>query len=323
MRIILSEETKPRPPSEQKDPEAEKKPAPQPVAPSRPAVPVQAAAPPRPVVPPRPPAPSVPPPAQPPRGTGRRTFIKALVAVSAVLAIVPFVPWGDFLLSSVSSSGTVQRQKAVLDLDTANNKNANGAAAGRTVNVNDLTSFPPNGSWLITFPTSGDLTVDSQNPDTFQKYQLVRLPQELGGASKSAADFVAYSKVCVHLWCSPNYNPTETNNPNEFGYKSPSSGALTHEQYECPCHGSIYQLPTKDAQGDLVDGGKAVAGPAALQAFPTNAIPMLTLTADPNGDLYIEPPKTDVEHNGVLGYGRDYASYQNYILPVAQGKIKP
>jgi len=307
----MAEDSKHKPPSQQRDSEEEKKPVGPAATPPRPAVPPV----PRPAaVPPRPPTP--PPqllPSQPPKSKGRRTFIKALVAVSAVLAAIPFVPWGDFLLSSVSTSGAYKRQKAVLDLNTATNKNTNGAVAGKSVNVNDLASFPPNGTWLITFPSSGDLTVDSQNPDTFQKYQLVRLPQELGGGSKSAADFVAFSKVCVHLWCSPNYNPTQTKNPNEFGYKAPGQNVTTHQQYECPCHGSIYELPD----------GKAIAGPASLQAFPTNAIPVLTLTADSNGDLYIEPPVADIEHNGVLGYGRDYASYQNYILPVAQGKIKP
>ena len=266
----MAEDTKDKPPSQQNASEAEKKP-------------------------PAPPAPAAP--AQPPKSTGRRTFIKALAAVSAVLAVVPFVPWGDFLLSSVSSSGSYKRQPAVLDLNTPTNHNANGAVAGKQVNVNDLTSFPPNGSWLLTYPSSGDVTIDSQIPDTFQKFGLIRLPN---GTSKTAADFVAFSKVCVHLWCSPNYDPEHTTKP-------------TDETYQCPCHGSIYEVPD----------GKAIAGPASIQAFPTNAIPMLTLTADSKGDLYIEPPIFDVGHNGVIGYGRDYASYENYILPVAQGKIKP
>jgi rieske iron-sulfur protein len=223
-----------------------------------------------------------------------------------VLAVVPFVPWGNFLLSSVTSSGAYKRLQAQTD-----NITANGLGAGKVINVNDLTTFPPNSSWLVTYPSSGDNSLDSQNPDTFLKFQIIRLPTELGGSNKSATAFVAYSKVCVHLWCSPNYDPQKSTNP-------------TYETYQCPCHGSIYQLPTKDPKtGDLVDAGKAIAGPASLQAFPTNAIPMLTLTADPNGDLYIEPPRFDVEHNGVLGYGRDYASYQNYILPVAEGTQSP
>ena len=237
--------------------------------------------------------------------------------MSAILAVVPFVPWESFLLSSVSSRGALQRQKAVLDLNTTTNNNANGAVAGKTVNVNDLNSFPPNSSWLLTYPSSGDVTVDSDSPDTFQKFGLIRLPSELGGSDKAASAFVAYSKVCVHLWCSPNYDP-EIDKATGKRSTDPSN-----ETYQCPCHGSIYQLPTKDPQGNLVDAGKAIAGPAALQAPPTNAIPMLTLTADSNGDLWIEVPKWDTDHNGVVGYGRNYASYQDYILPVAEGKQQP
>ena len=223
-----------------------------------------------------------------------------------MLSIVPFVPWGDFLLSSVSTTGAYKRQKVTLDLNTPTNKSVNGAAAGRSVNVNDLASFPANGSWLFTYPSSGDVTIDSQNPDTFQKFGLIRLPK---GTGKTAADFVAFSKVCVHLWCSPSYDPQK-------------GTTATDETYQCPCHGSIYEVPD----------GKAIAGPASLQAFPTNAIPMLTLSADSNGDLYVGyvdkdgkdvPPVFDVEHCGVIGYGRDSSSYQNYILPVAQGKAPP
>jgi rieske iron-sulfur protein len=221
-----------------------------------------------------------------------------LFVVGAILSVIPFVPWGSFLSSSVSTSGSYKRQQVVLDQNTPSNRNANGGVAGKTVNVNDLSSFPPNSSWLITYPSSGDPTVDSQNIDTFVKFSLIRLPSELGGSDKSAAAFVAFSKVCVHLWCSPNYDPEGTSNKSD-------------ETYQCPCHGSIYEVPD----------GLSIAGPASQQAYPTNAIPMLTLTADSNGDLYIEPPVWDVNHNGIIGYGRDYQSYQSYILPAAQGKV--
>lgn len=226
--------------------------------------------------------------------------MKALFAVGAILSIVPFVPWGSFLTSSVTTgtTKTFLLQKARVD---ENSKY--GAASGKLVNVNDLTTFPANNHWVITYPTSGDPTIDSQNPDTFLKYELIRLPESLGGASKKATDFVAFSKVCVHLWCSPNYNPN-----------------AGHEQYECPCHGSIYEVPD----------GKAVAGPASVQGFPANAIPMLTLQADSSGQLYVVSPNRDptkpfgsdqvdpIEANGELGYGRDYASYESFIKPIGE-----
>ncbi|MDV3293805.1 MAG: Rieske 2Fe-2S domain-containing protein, partial [Nitrososphaerales archaeon] len=226
---------------------------------------------------------------QPPKSSGRRNFVKAVLAVGAILSIAPFVPWGTFLTSSVGSTGAYKRQKVVVD-----NNSKYGSAAGKTVNVNDLGTFPPDSHWVLTYPSSGNLTEDTDNPDTFVKFELIRLPagSTFGGDAKDATAFVALSKVCVHLWCSPNYNP-----------------AVGHEQYECPCHGSIYEIPD----------GRAVDGPASQQPPPTNAIPMLTLTADSDGTLNIEPPVWDVEHNGVIGYGRNYRSYDTYIKLAGTG----
>ena len=64
-------------------------------------------------VPPSPVPPSRP---QVPRTSGRRTFLKALLAVGAVLSIIPFVPWGTFLSSSVESGSSkpVLLQKLVI-----------------------------------------------------------------------------------------------------------------------------------------------------------------------------------------------------------------
>ena len=235
-------------------------------------------------------SPSRPPGQAPPKSVARRNFVKVVVTIGAILSLAPYVPWGEFLSSSVSGTGRYEKQKVVPDNDAS----VNGAAAGRAVNVKDLSTFPPNAKWKITYPSSGNPTVDANNPDTFVKWELIRLPVEIGGDKTDAAAFVALSKVCVHLWCSPNYNPTQTKNPNENGYQPPGGSAKTHEQYECPCHGSTYRVPD----------GLAVAGPAAIQPAPTNAIPMLTLSVDSDGFLYIEKPVWDVSGNGVIGYGR-------------------
>ena len=48
----------------------------------------------------------------------------------------------------------------------------------------------------------------------------------------------------------------------------------------------------------------ATLGPAAVQPAPTNAIPLLTLATDSAGNLQVVPPIWDVDHNGVIGYGR-------------------
>src|SRR5271169_2392626 len=232
-----------------------------------------------------PPAPPSPPPrpAAAPAKKSRRGFLKLIAVVGGLLALAPWVPFGTFLSSSASGSSTASgNQTIVLDENTLEN----GKASGKTVNVNDLTTFPANSTWVMTYPSSGSPSIDGQNPNTFVKFALIRLPTELGGSNTDASAFVAFSKVCVHLWCSPNYNP------------SPS-----HELYECPCHGSGYSV---GVGGHAV--GEALIGPAAVQPAPTNAIPLLTLAADSSGNLQVIPPVWDIDHNGVIGYGRNIGS---------------
>ncbi len=297
----MVDDSKEKPSSQKNSSETEKKPVASAPEPPKPAV---APAPPRPPIPQA--RPAVPPPVpaakpQQPQGSGRRGFLKALLVIGAVLSVIPFVPWGSFLSSTVTGSGKKYLlQKVVIDDLTKY-----GAAAGQEVDVNDLSTFPANGHWVITYPTSGDPKIDAENVDTFQKYELIRLPGD-AGSTKSATDFVAFSKVCVHLWCSPNYVP-----------------AAGSQQYVCPCHGSTYRIPD----------GKAVAGPAFLQPAPTNAIPMITLQADSSGNLYAYYPNYDpatkqpvadpIAADGELGYGRDYNSYANFIKPSAQLPADP
>ncbi|MCS7095072.1 MAG: Rieske 2Fe-2S domain-containing protein [Thaumarchaeota archaeon] len=82
----------------------------------------------------------------------------------------------------------------------------------------------------------------------------------------------AYSRVCVHLWCLPIYVPER--------------GELI-----CPCHGSIYKE----------EDGVAIAGPAAFQPYPTNALPMMSIEVDEKGDIYA----TGVV-DGRVGLGREW-----------------
>jgi Rieske Fe-S protein len=203
---------------------------------------------------------------------GRRRFLTLLFIVGSVLSLTPFVPYGQFMSASLQGASKAAKQKVVID-----NTSAYGNAAGKPVNVKDLRTFPSNSNWVITYPSSGDATLDSQNANTFVKFELIRLPDALGGGKPDASAFVAFSKLCVHLWCSPNYNPA-------------------HQLYECPCHGSAYEVKAPV--------GLAVLGPASIQPAPTNAIPILKLSSDSAGQLYIEPPIWDINDNGVLGYGR-------------------
>ena len=48
----------------------------------------------------------------------------------------------------------------------------------------------------------------------------------------------------------------------------------------------------------------AFAGPASLQAAPSDTLPELYMEADSDGYLYILPPTWGPNKNGVIGYGR-------------------
>lgn len=142
---------------------------------------------------------------------------------------------------------------------------------GTHANVN---TFPINYAEVITYPSTGDPVLDQE---AFRKWQLIRLPEEFGGSTNDVSAFRVYSNVCLHLWCLWKYYP-------EIGKR----------RGECPCHASTYDPLT----------GKAIGGPAALQAAPSNVLPKLDLEADSQGYLYILPPKFDTSANGVVGYGR-------------------
>jgi Rieske Fe-S protein len=217
----------------------------------------------------------------------RRRFIKTILLLGA------FAAFGGYFLSKyipALQTGPLAYPRQIVRVDDLSRF---GTAAGMPVKISDLTTFPPNSNWVITYPSTGDPKADAALPDTFRKFELIRLPVELGGDKLEASSFVAFSKVCVHLECSPNYNPSQNVNPSENGYEV-RPGYSGHQNFECPCHGSIYRLPD----------GLSVEGPASLQPPPSNAVPMLTLSVDGQNYLWVEPPVWDVYHNGKLGYGR-------------------
>ncbi|MER3407811.1 MAG: (2Fe-2S)-binding protein [Nitrososphaera sp.] len=138
----------------------------------------------------------------------------------------------------------------------------------------NVKTFQVNHSEAIIYPKSKDEVL---NKEAFRTWQFIRLPKELGGDKNDASAFRAYSMVCLHLWCLWKYFPNEG-----------------RKRGECPCHGSMYDPMT----------GKAFAGPASLQAPPSNVLPRLDLEVDNNGDIWILPPVWSPDRNGIVGYGR-------------------
>ena len=138
----------------------------------------------------------------------------------------------------------------------------------------NVKTFPVNHSEAIIYPKSEDLAL---NKEAFRTWQFIRLPQELGGNKNDASAFRMYSMVCLHLWCLWKYWPGEG-----------------RKRGECPCHGSMY---------DPING-MAFAGPASLQAPPSNVLPRLDLEVDSEGNVWVKPPNWSVNGNGIVGFGR-------------------
>ncbi len=137
-----------------------------------------------------------------------------------------------------------------------------------------VNTFPVNHAEIITYPETADEVL---NEEAFRKWQLIRLPEELGGSKNDVSAFRVYSMICLHLWCLWKYWPQEG-----------------RKRGECPCHGSMYDPTT----------GTAFAGPASVQAPPSNTLPNLDLEEDSDGFLWIKPPVWGVNTNGIVGYGR-------------------
>jgi Rieske Fe-S protein len=179
-----------------------------------------------------------------------------MTAGGIAMAFVPFVQWGKYMPNP--RGDILEKAKVIIPSGTHAN----------------IYTFPINHAEVITYPVTGDRVLDEE---AFRKWQLIRLPEELGGAANDVSAFRVYSNVCLHLWCLWKYYP-------EVGKK----------RGECPCHASTYDPLT----------GRAIGGPAAVQAPPSNVLPRLDLEADSDGFLYIIPPKFDTSENGIVGYGR-------------------
>ncbi|HXT85141.1 MAG TPA: twin-arginine translocation signal domain-containing protein [Verrucomicrobiae bacterium] len=184
----------------------------------------------------------------------------------------------DFL-KLLAAAGTVMTFTPFVDWGKflPNPKDASAARAkvvlpdGSQANVK---TFQINHSEAVIYPKTNDPVL---NEESFRTWQFIRLPEELGGKKNDKSAFRMYSMVCLHLWCLWKYWPEEG-----------------RKRGECPCHGSMYDPMT----------GQAFAGPASLQAPPSNVLPMLDLDVDSNGDIWIKPPNWSPSGNGVVGYGR-------------------
>ena len=116
----------------------------------------------------------------------RRDFLKLLAAGGVAMAFTPFIQWGKFM----PNPDTVSPKKAQVVL-------SDGTFA-------NLKTFPINHQELITYPATGDTVLDQE---AFRKWNLIRLPEDLGGSVNDVTAFRVYSVICLHLWCMWKYKP--------------------------------------------------------------------------------------------------------------------
>ena len=136
-----------------------------------------------------------------------------------------------------------------------------------------VTTMKPNTMEFFYYPNPEDTT----NRDVFQKFILIRLPEELGGNEDDVSAFRAYSALSVGVHCQIKYWPHEE-----------------RKRMEDPCWGSMY----RPIDGLMIAGERPVVNNAPA------ALPYLDLSIDENGSLYVEPPKWTLDENGVVGEGR-------------------
>ena len=135
-----------------------------------------------------------------------------------------------------------------------------------------VTAMKPNTMEFFYYPNPEDVT----NRDVFQKFILIRLPEELGGVADDVSAFRAYSSLSVGVHCQVKYWPDEG-----------------RKRMEDPCWGSMYRP---------IDGANMYPHPVMTDS--PLGLPYLDLSIDDAGSLYVEPPVWTMQENGVIGVGR-------------------
>jgi ubiquinol-cytochrome c reductase iron-sulfur subunit len=195
----------------------------------------------------------------------RRNFLKIIAVAGGILGLTPFIPYGSFFTATLG--GTEPTRQKIMTVE------------GAFANVNDM---EPDSAIVFPYPRTGDAEKDAE---PFRRYQLIRLASDAGGDANDVSSLRIYSMVCVHLWCLWDYIE---------GREIEVDGEKLTGNIECPCHGSNYDPRT----------GISHKGPAMLQSKPNDALPTLPVEVDEKGDIWVLPPDTALDKNGVVGMGR-------------------
>ena len=211
------------------------------------------------------------PPKQP--SVSRRTFLKAAVGASVVLAGASMATSGSILSPLVPAAKGRQLITNAVDLETH-----------YTTIKGQLGSdgFPLQASMPFYWPYDPSVS-------PYYKNVLIRLPDELldpsiQGSTPNLAHYEAWNLTCVHLRCivNPGYDPDT-------------------QQYrlQCPCHGSQYRY-AECCRSEYPATGSNCVVPVAGPAFDLGLrpLPRIILSLDSNSNIYAE------RFDGEPGIGR-------------------
>jgi rieske iron-sulfur protein len=192
-------------------------------------------------------------PVEPKEEVSRRNFLKGLAILGGIVGIAQFGLLGPYLQGTVKGSQASGSSEKIRDSN------------GNTIKSSDVAL---NNWQKFIWPYTGNPNLDN---DTFSQFVVIHLPKNLTApAGLSAEDpiskdtFIAFSRVCVHLWCLWSYVPDD-------------------QRMECPCHGSQYVPGTGSPWNQ--EPGTAVLGPASLQTPPNNQLPILQISIGSDGTI--------------------------------------
>ncbi len=145
----------------------------------------------------------------------------------------------------------------------------------------------PGSSIRFYYPDSQNI----HNRDAFQAFNLIRLPEYLGGATNDVSSFRAYSGLDLTSHCITKYWP------------------LTGRDFkiEDPCISPGYRV---------LDGVSVHPHVKLTRGSNAGALPQLDLSIDEDGFLLVESPVLTRDENGIIGVGRDVSDEE--ILAVSQ-----
>jgi Rieske Fe-S protein len=193
----------------------------------------------------------------------RRTFLKAAMGASIVLAGASMATSGEILSPLIPAAKGRQLITSATDLETQY-----AGVKGKT----DPNGLPLQATMFFYWPYDPSVS-------PYYKNILVRLPDELldpsiQGSTPNLAHYEAWNLTCVHLRCI--VNP---------GYD------LATKQYrlQCPCHGSQYRYAECCRTEYLATGSNCVI-PVAGPAFDLGLrpLPRVILSLDSNNNIYAE-----------------------------------